>query len=211
MEPALFFRLARPVTTAAAGRRLMYGFWIALSLVFIAEMGDRTQLLVLALASKYRARTVFLGAIIATFLLHLLAALIGKAAGSALPLFWLYLLGGASFIGFGLWSLRPPNDTEEEAPERTQFGVLFTVMGAFILAEVGDKSTFLTLTLASDPKNRLAAVWAGSSVGMLFADGLAILLGKLLGKRLPERLIRSIAALIFIALGVIRLVEAFRL
>ncbi|HEY6330565.1 MAG TPA: TMEM165/GDT1 family protein, partial [Blastocatellia bacterium] len=69
----------------------MYGFWIALSLVFIAEMGDRTQLLVLALATKYRARTVLEGAIIATFLLHLLAALIGKAAGGALPLFWLYL------------------------------------------------------------------------------------------------------------------------
>lgn len=189
----------------------MHGFWIALSLVFIAEMGDRTQLLVLALATKYRAQTVLLGAIIATFLLHLLAALIGKAAGDALPLFWLYLLGGASFIGFGLWSLRPPKESEEAAPDRTQFGALLTVMGAFILAEIGDKSTFLTLTLASQPGSRLAAIWAGSSVGMLVADGLAILLGKLVGKRLPERLIRYIAGLIFIAIGVYRLVQTFHL
>jgi Ca2+/H+ antiporter, TMEM165/GDT1 family len=189
----------------------MYGFWIALSLVFIAEMGDRTQLLVLALSTKYRAQTVLVGVVIATFFLHLVAAIVGKAAGQTLPMFWLYLLGGASFIIFGLWSLRDPKDGEEENPKKARFGPLVTVMFAFVLAEFGDKSTFLTLTLASQPGSRFVAVWAGSSIGMIVADAIAIVVGKLMGKRLPERLIRYGAGAVFIVIGVVRIVEAFRI
>lgn len=185
-------------------------FLIALSLVFIAEMGDRTQLLVLALATKYRARIVFVGAVIATFFLHLAAAIVGKAAGHALPLFWLYLLGGISFIIFGLWSLREPEDEEEENP-KARFGPLFTVMAAFVLAEFGDKSTFLTLTLASQPGSTFTAIWVGSSLGMIIADAIAIGVGKVVGKRLPERLIRYAAGAIFIVIGIIRIIEALHI
>ena len=173
-------------------------------------MGDKTQLLVLALATKYKARVVFEGALLGTFLLHLLAAIAGKAAGNALPLFWLYLFGGASFIVFGLWSLKPPKDEEDSANGGTRFGPLLTVVLAFVLAEIGDKSTLLTLTLASQPGSHFIAIWIGSSLGMLLADGLAIVIGKLAGKRLPERLIRYIAAVIFIAIGVVRLIQAFQ-
>jgi putative Ca2+/H+ antiporter (TMEM165/GDT1 family) len=79
------------------------------------------------------------------------------------------------------------------------------------LAEFGDKSTFLTLTLASQPGSRFVAVWAGSSIGMIVADAIAIVVGKLMGKRLPERLIRYGAGAVFIVIGVVRIVEAFRI
>jgi putative Ca2+/H+ antiporter (TMEM165/GDT1 family) len=184
-------------------------FWVAFSLVFLAELGDRTQVLVLTLATKYKALVVFAGAIIGILLLHLLAALIGQAAGQALPLFWINLIGGLSFIAFGLWALRPGNEDNEHKPGETRFGALLAVVLAFIIAEAGDKSTLLTVTVASQQRS-LIGVWLGSSVGMALSDGLAIILGSVFGKRLPEKLIKYGSAGVFIALGVYRVVEAFR-
>jgi putative Ca2+/H+ antiporter (TMEM165/GDT1 family) len=184
-------------------------FWLAFSLVFLAELGDRTQVLVLTLSTKYRALVVFAGAVIGILLLHLLAVVLGKAAGRTLPLFWINLIGGTSFIMFGLWALRSGAETDEHKLAETQFGAFLTVVITFVIAELGDKSTLLTLTVASQERSFIG-VWLGSSAGMAVSDGLAIIVGSVFGKRLPEKLIKYGSAAVFIVLGGYRVIEAFR-
>lgn len=186
----------------------MTAFWIALSLVFIAEMGDKTQLVALAFATRFRAGVVLAGVFAATLVIHLGSVAIGEVAGQALPRFWIDLLAGIAFIGFGLWTLRGDElDDEEKAAGR--FGPFLTVATTFFLAELGDKTMLATVTIASQ-QSSFVGVWLGSTVGMVLADGLAIVVGQVMGKRLPHKLIQYIAALIFIASGVFMLVQAFR-
>jgi putative Ca2+/H+ antiporter (TMEM165/GDT1 family) len=186
----------------------MTAFWISLFLVFIAEMGDKTQLVALAFATRYSAKTVLAGIFGATLLIHFFSVAIGEAAALALPVFWIKLLAGLCFIVFGLWTLR--GDTLEDGDKLTasRFSPLMTVGISFFLAELGDKTMLATVTIASQQKS-FAGVWIGSTVGMVVADGLAIIVGRTLGKKLPEKLIRYGAALIFFASGVFALVEAW--
>ncbi|MDQ2870766.1 MAG: TMEM165/GDT1 family protein [Acidobacteriota bacterium] len=186
----------------------MTPFWIALSLVFVAEMGDKTQLVALAFATRYRAAVVLAGVLVATLVIHLGSVWIGEAAGKALPRFWIDLLAGAAFIGFGLWTLRGDELGDQKA-SKDRFGPFLTVATTFFLAELGDKTMLATVTIASQQSSFLG-VWLGSSLGMVLADGLAIIVGQVMGKRLPHKLIQYGAALIFLASGVFTLVQAFR-
>jgi putative Ca2+/H+ antiporter (TMEM165/GDT1 family) len=185
-------------------------FWISLLYVLIAEMGDKTQLVALAFATRYKAWTVIAGVFIATIVVHLFSVLIGEVAGVALPEFWIKLLAGLAFVGFGLWTLRGDEYDDDDAGKAARFGPLFTVAITFFLAELGDKTMLVTITVASEQQS-FVPVWIGSTIGMVIADGLAILVGRVAGKRLPEKLIRYSAALVFIASGAYTLFEAYRL
>jgi putative Ca2+/H+ antiporter (TMEM165/GDT1 family) len=178
----------------------MTAFWLSLFVVLVAEMGDKTQLVALAFATRYKASTVLLGVFLATLVVHLLSVALGEAIGLALPLFWVRLLAGLSFIGFGIWTLRGDELGDEEKLKEGRFGPLLTVAAAFFLAELGDKTMLATVTVASEQRS-FVPVWLGSSIGMVVADGLAVLVGKLLGKRLPERPIKYGAAAVFIISG----------
>jgi putative Ca2+/H+ antiporter (TMEM165/GDT1 family) len=178
----------------------MTAFWLSLFIVLVAEMGDKTQLVALAFATRYKATTVLLGVFLATLVVHLLSVALGEAIGLALPLFWVRLLAGLSFIGFGVWTLRGDELGDEEKLNEGRFGPLLTVAAAFFLAELGDKTMLATVTVASEQRS-FVPVWLGSSIGMVMADGLAVLVGKLLGKRLPERPIKYGAAAVFILSG----------
>lgn len=178
----------------------MTAFWISLFVVLVAEMGDKTQLVALAFATRYKATTVLLGVLLATLVVHLLSVFLGEAIGLALPLFWVRLLAGLSFIGFGLWTLRGDELGDEGKLKEGRFGPLLTVAIAFFLAELGDKTMLATVTVASEQRS-FVPVWLGSSVGMVIADGIAVVIGKLLGKRLPERPIKYGAAAVFIVSG----------
>lgn len=186
----------------------MSAFWVALFFVFIAEMGDKTQLVALAFATRYRAGVVMAGVFVATLLVHLFSVFLGEMAGLALPVFWINLLAGLSFIGFGIWTLIGDELGDEEKLDRKRFGPLMTVAITFFLAELGDKTMLATVTIASQQQS-FAGVWLGSTLGMVVADGLAIILGKALGKRLPEKPVKYGAALIFIVSGIVTLVGAF--
>lgn len=120
--------------------------------------------------------------------------------GLALPSRWIAIAAGLAFIGFGLWTVR--GDTLDDGSQRAgqRFGAFLTVAGAFFLAELGDKTMLATVTLASQERS-FVAVWLGSSLGMVVADGIAILVGAVAGRRLPERAIRYGAAAIFILAG----------
>jgi len=186
----------------------MTAFWIAFFLVLIAEMGDKTQLVALAFATRYRPAVVMAGVFVATLVIHLFSVVIGEIAGVALPLFWINLLAGLAFIGFGLWTLRGDELGDEDKLAQGKFGPFMTVAITFFLAELGDKTMLATVTIASQQES-FVGVWIGSTLGMVVADGIAIVVGKILGKRLPEKLIKYGAAGIFIVSGVYTLVGAF--
>lgn len=182
-------------------------FWIALGFVALAEMGDKTQLVALAFATRFRASVVLAAVFVATLAVHLFSVAIGEAAGMALPVFWINLLAGASFILFGSWTLRGDKLEDDQLKPR-KFGPFVTVAITFFLAELGDKTMLATITIASQQKS-FVAVWLGSSLGMVVADGLAIIVGKVLGRKIPERAVKIVAAAVFLIAGVWTILAAF--
>lgn len=186
----------------------MSAFWIALVFVLVAEMGDKTQLVALAFATRYPTKIVLAGVFGATLLIHLFSVLIGEAASLALPVFWIKLAAGLAFILFGLWTLRGDTLGEEEKLAESRFGPLMTVATTFFLAELGDKTMLATITIASQQQS-FVGVWLGSTLGMVIADGLAIIVGRVMGKRLPERAIKYGATAVFILSGLFTLARAW--
>lgn len=178
----------------------MLAFWQSFLLIFIAEMGDKSQLMALAFGSRLPARLVLGGIFVATLLVHLFSVAIGALLGLALPTLWISLVAGLAFIGFGVWTLRGDSLEDDHAEVGERFGAFFTVAATFFLAELGDKTMLATITLASQFQ-AFVPVWIGSTIGMVVADGVAIWIGRMAGKRLPERVIRYAAAIIFILSG----------
>ena len=189
------------------GRTVAYPFVLSLLFVFAAEMGDKTQLVALAFATRYATRTVLLGVFGATLLVHLFSVGVGEVLGLTVPLFWVQALSGLAFILFGLWTLRGDKLDDEERQTEQRFGPLMTVAVTFFMAELGDKTMLMTVTIASQ-QHSFVSVWLGSTLGMVVADGLAIIVGKVVGARLPETLIRFGAAGIFLITGAATLVAA---
>lgn len=186
----------------------MTAFWISLFFVFAAEMGDKTQLVALAFATRFKAWIVLTGVFVATLLVHLFSVGIGEVMGIALPVFWIKVIAGVAFIAFGLWTLKGDKLDDEETTKPSRFGPLLTVATTFFIAELGDKTMLMTITIASQQKSFIA-VWLGSTVGMVIADGIAIIVGIVMGKNLPENLVKYGAAAVFIISGVYTLYEAF--
>ncbi|MBS1793562.1 MAG: TMEM165/GDT1 family protein [Acidobacteria bacterium] len=187
----------------------MTAFWISLIYVLVAEMGDKTQLVALAFATRFKASVVLAGVFVATLVVHLFSVSLGEMVSRALPVFWIQMIAGAAFIVFGLWTLRGDEFDDDEKVQSNRFGPFLTVAVTFFLAELGDKTMLMTITVASEQKS-FVPVWLGSTVGMVIADGLAIVVGKVMGKKLPENLIKYGAAVVFILSGVYTFYEAFR-
>lgn len=185
---------------------MLTAFYLSLVLVFIAELGDRTQLVALAFATRYSAWTVLWGVFVATLVVHLGSVALGEAAGAMLPVFWVRLLGGVAFLGFGAWTLRG-DSLGDESQEPSRFGPFLTVAVTFFIAEVGDKTMLATVTIASQQQS-FVGVWLGSTTGMVLSDGIAILIGRHLGKSLPERTIRLGAAAVFFLSGFAMIAQA---
>lgn len=182
---------------------------LSFAVIFIAEMGDKTQLVAMMFALRYRWWVV-LGAITAaTTAVHVLSVAIGHYLGAALPTHLLAVIAGVMFVFFGAWTLRGDKLTDEEASktEKATAPAFFVVFSAFLLAELGDKTMLATVTLAAD--HDWVGVWIGSTLGMVVADGLAIVVGAVVGKRLPERIIQIAASALFLLFGSYMLIEAF--
>jgi putative Ca2+/H+ antiporter (TMEM165/GDT1 family) len=172
-------------------------------------MGDKTQLVAMMFALRYRWWVV-LGAITAaTTAVHVLSVAIGHYLGAALPAHLLGIIAGVMFVFFGFWTLRGDTLSDEEASraQKATAPAFFVVMSAFVLAELGDKTMLATITLAAD--HDWVGVWIGSTLGMVAADGLAIIVGAVAGKHLPERLIQIAAAALFLLFGAYMLLENF--
>jgi putative Ca2+/H+ antiporter (TMEM165/GDT1 family) len=188
----------------------MNAFWVSFGIIFVAELGDKSQLMAMTFAARYRALTILAAITVATMLVHLASVVVGGVLGAALPTNAISVLAGIAFLGFAVWTARGDelDDSEQALAARSQRSVLLTVGGAFFLAELGDKTMLATVTLAAD--HGLVGTWLGSTLGMVAADALAIVVGQQLGARLPERTIRFAATVLFAAFGVLLIVDGLR-
>lgn len=169
--------------------------------VAIAEIGDKTQLLAMVLAVRYkRPLPIILGILVATLLNHALAGFVGAWVASLVgPVAMRWILG-LSFIAMGIWILVPDRIDDLEAG-KPRFSIFTATLVAFFLVEIGDKTQIATVALAAR-YDALVAVVAGTTLGMMIANVPAVLLGEVAARKLPMKLVHGIAAAIFVVLGV---------
>jgi Ca2+/H+ antiporter, TMEM165/GDT1 family len=185
----------------------MEAFLTSTTLVAIAEIGDKTQLLSFVLAARLRKPLpIIAGIFVATILNHALAGSIGVWLAQLIAPQWLPWITGAVFVVFGLWALHP--DSLDEDPKIHPAGAFVTTTIAFFIAEMGDKTQFATVALGAQFQGELAAVVMGTTVGMMLANVPAVIVGEKLAKRLPLKAIRWIAAGVFIATGAVTMLGA---
>ena len=173
--------------------------------VVLAEMGDKTQLLAMAFAAKFPAGTVLAAVLVATLVNHLLAVVAGSWLTNIVPLDIIQISASASFILFGLWTIR--GDQLEGEDKKYKFNPFWTVAVAFFFAEMGDKTQLATVALAAKYQS-IIPIWMGTTAGMLVADAFGIIVGVVLGKRIPERFVKWFASVIFILFGIIGLYDS---
>lgn len=180
---------------------------LSFGVIFVAELGDKSQLMAMTFALRYRWWVVIGGITVATTVVHLVSVAVGHYLGVAIPTNLISIIGGIAFIGFAAWTLRGDSLSDEEQSKAGRVGTsaFLAVASAFFLAELGDKTMLATITLAAD--NDWVGVWIGSTVGMVAADALAIVVGAVLGKHLPERFIQLAAATLFLVFGVMLLLD----
>ncbi len=180
----------------------MEALLVSLVVVAVGEIGDKTQLLALVLAARFRRPVpIICGIVVATLVNHTLAGLLGAWVRAAVPPDTLRMLLVASFFAMALWALKPDTvDTGSAPPGR--YGAFAVTVVAFFIAETGDKTQIATVVLAAQFDN-LVAVVAGTTLGMLIADVPAVIVGSAAAHRLPLRLVRYVAAGLFAVLGIV--------
>ena len=187
----------------------MYAFLLSTAVIFVAELGDKSQLMAMTFAARYRARDVLIGITVATAVVHLASVGIGAVIGDQFADYQgaISIVAGIAFLGFAAWTLRGDELTEDEAAKaRNSTGAALIAVGvAFFLAELGDKTMLATITLAT--QEGWLGTWIGSTVGMVAADALAIVVGAMLGRRLPEKVIKIGAAVLFALFGVVLILD----
>jgi len=174
---------------------------LSFAVIFVAELGDKSQLMAMTFALRHRWWVVLTGILAATTTVHLVSVAVGHYLGVAIPAQAMSIVGGVAFLFFGAWTLRGDSldDDEQSKAQRATRSAFLAVTSAFFLAELGDKTMLATVTLAAD--NDWAGVWIGSTVGMVAADALAIVAGAVLGRHLPENAIRLGASALFFGFG----------
>jgi putative Ca2+/H+ antiporter (TMEM165/GDT1 family) len=182
----------------------MEAFLVSTGLVALAEIGDKTQLLSLVLAARFRRPWPIIAAIlVATLANHAVAGLVGASIQAWLGAELLRWVVGLSFLAMAAWALIPDR-LDDEARKPSRFGVFGTTLIAFFIAEMGDKTQVATVALAAQYAS-LVAVVAGTTLGMLLANAPVVLFGERITRALPMRWVHRIAAAVFAVLGVLAL------
>jgi putative Ca2+/H+ antiporter (TMEM165/GDT1 family) len=178
----------------------MEAFFVSAAVVAVAEIGDKTQLLALMLAARYRKPVpIILGILLATLANHALAAWAGAAVAGWVGADTMRWILGAAFIVMAGWCLVP--DKADDGPQAArQAGAFLATLVAFFIVEIGDKTQIATVALAAR-FNSLVLVTAGTTIGMLLANAPVVLFGDAIAQRLPLKIVRAVAALLFLALG----------
>ena len=226
----------------------MNAFWQSFLILFLAEMGDKTQIVSFAFGAQYPLVTVLLGVFLAVAGLMALSVGVGNLLGSYIPEFWMSIISGLLFIAFGIWTMRgQPEEESEEGTEghegreekskegkgkegngakgkegrgakegkegkgkgakSTKLRPLMAVMFTFFMAELGDKTIFASVVMAGKYHDYLM-VWLGSTLGMMAADVPAMICGRVLGKQLPEKVLRYGSATVLIGAGIYTIADA---
>ena len=184
---------------------MIEAFLVSTGVVALGEMGDKTQLLAMLLAARFKKpRPIILGILVATLANHALAGAVGNAVAQALgPNVLRWVIGG-SFIAMAVWMLIPDQVNADAAGGDPRFGIFGTTVLAFFLAEMGDKTQIATVALAARYESLLAVV-IGTTLGMMLANVPAVYLGDTIARKVSMPLVHGVAALIFAVLGVLTL------
>lgn len=182
---------------------------VSFAVVFVAELGDKSQLMAMTFAAKFKWWIVLAGITVSTAVVHIASVGIGYALGSSIPTQLITAIAGISMLVFAFWTWRGDalSDDESTTADRVTRSVFLAVTSAFFLAELGDKTMLATVTLTT--QYNWFGVWLGSTVGMVAADALAIAVGAVLGSRLPERAVAIGATILFFGFGGWLLFEAW--
>ncbi len=187
----------------------MDAFLLSTAVIFVAELGDKSQLMALTFATRFKTLPVLIGITVATAIVHAVSVLVGAALGATIPTRPISIIAAIAFVGFGIWTLRGDELSEEDEARAAAIPAHHAVIAVgtvFFLAELGDKTMLATITLATT--EGLFGTWLGSTLGMVAADALAIVVGRQLGARLPERAIRIGASIAFFVFAAILFVDA---
>jgi len=184
---------------------------IAFAVIFIAEFGDKSQLLVLAFATRYPWRAVVAGVVVAAALIQGVSVVVGAAIGAVLPETVVEIVAGVAFLAVAAWTLLGDDEPQDEDGQPTVrrlagTALVLTVAGTFIAAELGDKTMLATFALAASQGP--IPTWIGSTLGEVAANLVAVAVGHQVGTRLSPRLIRIGSAILFAAAGVVVLIGA---
>ena len=182
----------------------------AMGIVFLAELGDKTQLVALGFGARHRLAPVLAGVALAYMATNLVSVLIGGLIGEALPTRAVGIGGGVLFLAFAAWGLRPGQDDggddDELATGPGGTRVVLTVASAMFVAELGDKTMLATATLAAQGSPVL--VWIGATIGIIASGVIGVLVGRAIGARIPERATRIGSSVLFAVFGVVMIVTA---
>jgi Ca2+/H+ antiporter, TMEM165/GDT1 family len=183
-------------------------FLVSTGIVALGEMGDKTQLLAMLLAARFRKPLpIVLGILVATLANHALAGAVGQWVADAIGPVWLRWIIGGSFLAMAVWMMIPDKIDEDEADAKgLRLGVFGTTVVAFFLAEMGDKTQIATVALAAR-YDAVVAVVAGTTLGMMLANVPAVFLGDQIAKKVSMTLVHGVSALIFAVLGVLTLLN----
>jgi putative Ca2+/H+ antiporter (TMEM165/GDT1 family) len=190
----------------------------AFGVVAIAEMGDKTQFLVMALTACYKKRDIFIGIIISIIMLNILAVALGTVINKYVPIDLIKLIAGAMFLVFAFTTLKKNDDIQEESCEtkKTKLPPFLTIALTFFLAELGDKTQLTILNLSASSEGGETnflfhiMIFIGGTLGLIFADSIGIIIGIILGKKLPRNVLSLISSAIFAVFGVLTLYDPFK-
>ena len=188
---------------------MIEAFLSSTAVVALAEIGDKTMLLAIVLAARLRAPWAILAGIFAaTIANHALAALVGSKVAGLLQADWFRIAVALGFIAMAAWTLVPDKLDDDEDSVRSSGGAFLTTLVAFFLVEMGDKTQVATIALAAHYQS-VAVVAAGTTLGMMLANGPAVFLGEAIEQRISMKLTRMLAAALFFVLGIWQLAEIF--
>jgi putative Ca2+/H+ antiporter (TMEM165/GDT1 family) len=179
----------------------LHVFLTTFGIIFLAELGDKTQLTAMALSLRFPWRKIFVGIALAFAVLNLGAVLVGKLLFAVLPLVWIKLVSGGLFLFFGVATLRSSPDEDEDDPKIHAASAFRTAFLMIFMAELGDKTQLVTASLAAQHPQQLA-VFGGSTLALWSVSLIGIFLGKQLVRFIPLRYIHRAAGVLFLAFGV---------
>lgn len=190
-------------------------FLTVLITIFIAEMGDKTQLLLVAMAGKYKIPHILTGTWLATVVLNLMAVGVGAALSNYLDMRIIKLVAGAAFFWFAYAALKSDDEEEEEKELKHHFGPVLAIFASFFVGELGDKTQLSGITLAANYTNHSMmnafCVFLGCTLGLILADLIGLIAGVILKSKLPTKVLNILSFCIFSVFGVLNIGEAVRL
>lgn len=180
-------------------------------IVFLAEMGDKSQLLMVAMTAEYKMRHILIGTALSVLALTLVAVAVGAFIGDLFPKTAVSLIAGAAFLLFAVLGVGAQD--EDEKIKKRRHGAILSVFGTYFLAELGDKTQLSALTLSAGAEGDFwratVPVFFGTALALYAADILGLLVGVFLDKRLPQNAFRMISVILFFVCGVLRLLDGF--